>query len=481
MKTNLLRLLALALGLFMLSGSLTGCISTSAEELPPQEAESTEADTGSTDNEGSENSTTIQLDRSKIIISVWDYQKAISQTEEGAQSLKEFGADLVVHPSPTAAYDMLSKYGIAAFGNKVNIPKSTLARLLSDILQHYRNGAYDDIAGGYSDEECFVGDYMYDEIPPKDTAFLTFRHLVQMYQEQMPGQLCYIILNPAYNVDGEMLDFDSYEEYVEMFCRTIPVDYISFDIYPFWRQEQSYDPVTKLLPTYLYTYDTIASAARKYNRDMWVILQAGSNLTDDYALMTDAQLRNQVFTALAYGANQICYANYTPSWWKKNTSLWQSTNANVGHKTFLWDIAKQINEEVHALSDTFMKYESMGVYTFGSSTESALNIQLREQNERSEKRGYSASSIDGFTDITTEQAILVGGFLEKEGNGCAAMFVNQTDPFSADASATFSFRITEEGKTVTAHHHGISEILTATNGVYQFTLASGEGVFLTID
>lgn len=53
-----------------------------------------------------------------------------------------------------------------------------------------------------------------------------------------------------------------------------------------------------------------------------------------------------------------------------------------------------------------MKYESMGVYTFGSSVNPSLNRQLQRQNMRSEENGYTAESIDGFTGIWTDGGIL---------------------------------------------------------------------------
>lgn len=483
MNQTHIRLFACFLALLLLVGALTGCISANAEEATPPNVSGEVPDTSkAAENTPPEEESIkrLELDRSRIVISVWDYTRKVSKSEEGAASLKDFGTDLVLHPSKTAAFDQLTKYGIPVLGMNLNVPYSSLSQQLIRVLRGIRNGEYDNIADKYSREPSVIGDYLYDEIAPKKDVFLTFRRIMQTYNEQMPGQLGLMILNPAWE-EGAVGDFASYKDYVEMYCRMIPSDLITFDVYPFFRNTGNI--VADFLDAVLYTYDINAEAARKYGKDMWVILQAGSEypatVTDKQ--MTNETIRYQVFTALAYGATGLSYANYTPSWWEDGTSLWQSDSKNVGEKTPLWDICKPINDEIHALSDTFMKYESMGVYTFGSSVNPSLNRQLQRQNMRSEENGYTAESIDGFTGISTDGGILVGGFLEKGGDGCAAMFVNQTNPFTADADTTVTFRVTGEGKTVTAHHHGGSEVLTATDGVYSIIIGSAEGVFVTVE
>ena len=471
MNQTHVRFFACFLALLLLVGTLTGCISASAEGAPT--AGNSAAGNGQDEPSQTEATERLVLDRSQIVISVWNYSGKVSKSEEGAASLKDFGTDLVLHPSRTSAFDQLTKYGIPALGINLNAPYSSLSQQLTRILKGIRDGEYDNIADGYSGEPSVIGDYLYDEIAPKKDVFLTFRRIMQTYNEQMPGQLGLMILNPAWS-EGAAGDFASYKDYVEMYCRMIPSDLITFDVYPFFRNTGNI--VADFLDAVLYTYDINAEAARKYDKDMWVILQAGSEypatVTDKQ--MTNETIRYQVFTALAYGATGLSYANYTPSWWEDGTSLWQDGTNDAGAKTPLWDIGKKVNEEVHALSDTFMKYESMGVYTFGSSVNSSLNRQLERQNLRSEENGYTADSIDGFTGISTDGGILVGGFLEKNGDGCAAMFVNQTNPFTADADTTVTFRVTGEGKTVTAH-------LTATDGVYSITIGSAEGVFVTVE
>ena len=82
MRKTHLKFLACLLALLLLMGTLCGCISVNAENAPSPTAE-----------QDAQTVERLPLDRSKIIISVWGYTEKVAESEEGAQSLKEFGTD----------------------------------------------------------------------------------------------------------------------------------------------------------------------------------------------------------------------------------------------------------------------------------------------------------------------------------------------------------------------------------------------------
>lgn len=487
MNNTIKKLVILLLALACCVGSLTGCISSFAAEGDVKE-DTPDVTDGETPTLEAPAQT---YDRSYLRIGVWDYNQAISTTERGALSLVEFGADTVMHPAASFTsttredqYTWFTKYNIDTFGVKHNLPYSTLSKLTAEIIAAYKSGSYENLADGFDYSDCEVGDYLYDEVAPKKDSFLLLRRIVQKYEEQLPGRFPLINLNPCYWGDGQGfgmgLDFDSYSDYIEMYCRMFPtLDCICYDIYPFYNYGPNWS--TPLHPYYLKTLDTAAAACRKYGKDHWIIFQAGSNTTEHP--VTDTQLRLQVFTSLAYGTTSLIYANYTRSWWAQGTSLWTSTGKNEGDKTYLWDLGKVINGEVRTFSDQFMRYESIDVCAVGTAADASMDLQLKEQNATAAKRGFTAEDIEGLLDVTATGGVLIGNFAEKNnGTGRAAMIVNVTDPFdeSEAATVTVSFRV-EAGKKVTVYTGGTASEPEATDGVYTVTLTSGNGAFVTVE
>ena len=71
----------------------------------------------------------------------------------------------------------------------------------------------------------------------------------------------------------------------------------------------------------------------------------------------------------------------------------------------------------------------------------------------------------------------VNGFEKKEGEGKAFTIVNQQD-WVEPMDSNIKMKI--EGK-VTKYYDGVPVVMTANNGVYEFNLAQGDGMFVTVE
>ncbi|MEI8078535.1 MAG: hypothetical protein WCH61_02765, partial [bacterium] len=324
----------------------------------------------------------------------------------------------------------------------------------------------DVIKQSYRFHPALWGDYLVDEPNVKDFASIAAN--IKRYHALFPGQLVSVMLYPIYantaplGITPELqqvpsqLGTTTYQEYISQYVKTIGTDYISFDSYPF----------TGPFASYLENLDLVGTACRESGRDMWVIIQAGAWKAD--ALLGEYQIRWQAYLCLAYGAKIIIHATYSPGWWDGTTSC---VNA-AGEKNVTYGYVKNVNAELHALSGLFMQYDSLGVYPCGnlSGASQSMAPQLAAQAARNGARATPAER-NLLAGIKVDGAAIAGCFKRKDGGGYAVMLVNAQDPWNAAASVTVSMKAPG-----VAYVKGIKTPLGS-----GLKLASGEGVFITMD
>jgi len=416
------------------------------------------------------------FNRDQILIGVFDFNKNVC-TDAGMQEFVDFGGNFIIHANK-AVYPFAEKYNIGVLAANLNTQRDTFgsASTMADVATIE---SFDGIGTRYSSYNCVWGDDIFDE--PNSFFFSYFDQIVDKYREEVPTKMPFFNLHPMpqdslYNYT--YFGTDTYDEYIQAYANTVDTDYICFDVYPFNNNFDGFSPI------YYQNMDIVSTACRESGRDFWIISQAGS-VKDNGTELNSYQVSFQAYTSLAYGATAIIHACYTPSWWNPETSL-----VNVlGVKNPLWNTTKKLNNEIHALSDVFMDYDSEGVIAVKSDFSSYGNLsyltmidQLDWQNSRSAKRGYT--SVDGFANFNFGsaefKAVLIGGFGEKNGDGNAVMIVNQSDPYAPVATTVF-FETTEPETTVTAYIQGVPTVLTSNDNVYSVTIPAGEGVFVVSD
>lgn len=136
---------------------------------------------------------------------------------------------------------------------------------------------------------------------PNTKEFPGLRETVDSIREARPGRLSYINLFPNY-ANEQQLGTKSYEEHVRRFVEEVGVDVLSMDHYPMMK------PGDDTRSSYCSNLEVM----RKYS------LRRGIPFWNYFNTMpfgphydpTEAQLRWQIYTSIAYGARGVLYFCY---------------------------------------------------------------------------------------------------------------------------------------------------------------------------
>ena len=404
------------------------------------------------------------MDRNKLLTGAYFFGKNM-YSDKHVKALADMGVDILVAvPPDRELLDLCEKYGIKVIlsgavpswwgdnGQKAGQYKETL-----DLA------VFDKIKETYFKHPAIWGDYPVDEPNAKDFGHINA--MMKKYRETFPGQLPFVTLYPNYASVLPAPDSDAmsqlgnvtYKEHIEQYVRDVEDDYICFDSYPYG----------SVFSGYLENLDNVSEVCRRSGRDMWVIIQTGAWKPE--AILDEYQIYWQTNLCLAYGTKIIMHACYYHGWWDHTTSCVD----NEGNLNPTYYYAKNVNRDLHMLSDVFMKYRHLGVAVYGDLTaaEERIRIQLEKQKSRSPFRG-----IQGI-EIEADGAIVAGCFEAKDGKGYALMLVNTKNPFSVSADVKVNVKTYGSEKT-TAFYKGSSVSFSGSSGLI---IKSGDGVFLTVE
>jgi len=187
---------------------------------------------------------------------------------------------------------------------------------------------------------------------PNARDFPALRQTVDAIRAARPGKLAYINLYPDYASEAQ-LGTPTYEEHVTRFVDEVNVDVLSMDHYPMMRPD--------------------ADGRDGYCANLAVMreqsLRAGIPFWNFFNTMpfgphsdpTEAQLRWQIATSLAYGAKGVLYFCY----WTPPGDEFPKGGAIItleGRRTRHYDQATRINAAVKSLGPTLMQLTSTAVY-----------------------------------------------------------------------------------------------------------------------
>jgi len=167
------------------------------------------------------------------------------------------------------------------------------------------------------------------------------------------NHFCYLNLFPNY-ATSEQLGTKTYKEYVDLFIKEVPIQSLSFDHYPVLGDS--------LRANWYQNLEIISDAARKAGKPFWAF--ALSVAHSKYPIPTIAQLRLQVFSDLAYGAQGIQYFTY----WTPLDTVWKFNNAPItleGKRSDVYDRIKLVNGEIKSLSPVFYGANVISVFHTG--------------------------------------------------------------------------------------------------------------------
>lgn len=186
-------------------------------------------------------------------------------------------------------------------------------------------------------------------------------------RQARPGRFGYINLFPNYAPLGA-LGTTNYDEHVARFVREVKPEVLSMDHYPLMR------PGGDTRAAYCENLETMRKHSVAAGIPFWNYFY--SMPFNDRLDPTEAQIRWQIFTSLAYGAKGVLYFCYwTPGKGAAGAGEFPKGGAILtaeGRKTRHYDEARRINVELKNLGPTLMKLTSTGVHRVNTA---ATNVQ----------------------------------------------------------------------------------------------------------
>ncbi len=176
-----------------------------------------------------------------------------------------------------------------------------------------------------------------------------------------PHHFTYINLLPI----GATESFMPYEEYIRYCYGEIETPFLSYDHYGIGTDGTTRpdgSPSRHLGPNYYWNLEVISKAAREMNKPFWAF--ALSTAHAHYPVPDMSQLRLQMYSNLAYGAQGLQYFTY----WNPGTSQWDFHEAPVlenGKRSHVYDIVRELNAELQSRNFVFMRSKVLSVNHIG--------------------------------------------------------------------------------------------------------------------
>ena len=319
----------------------------------------------------------------------------------------------------------------------------------------------------YIDSPAYAGNFAADEPSLAEMQMMVTQ--IELYNKYVGYNAFYggeaiVNLLPSYATTEQL--GGTYEAYLEYYFENLAplLGYACFDFYPI-RYTNAWLGTTRTLhQQHLYNLQLVAQYCKEYGVEMRTFVQ--SLTAQDGAgvekISEIDEMRFQIYSALAFGSQEIIYYTYTSS-----GDTESKTNALVnfytGETSEMYNWAKTVNNEVAAFGEAYTDY--IWQKTYFNDTGSSCS----QANAMVSKESYGNVSSDVDT--------LTGVFTHKNTGKAAYMLVNYTDPYKTtnNGNVTLTF---DTATTVEIWQNGVATTQTGTS--ITVTLGAGNGAFVMV-
>lgn len=272
------------------------------------------------------------------------------------QELKDAGITYQFSPFPNADEMQKALDAAAKVGVKMVVSCPELKTETEKTVKRFMN------------HPAVVGYHLMDE--PGIKSFAELKAWGQKIKSIDGKHFCYVNLFPNF-ADSSQLGTSYYGDYVKESIRQLPLDFISFDFYPVYKDH--------LAPGWYENLELISTEARKAGKPFWAFT-ASTNFDNKHLTpQTLASMRLQVYSDLAYGAQGIQYFTYWSATSLTEPSLEDQRGAPIsaaGKRSIVYDRVKQLNEELKNLSGVFIGSKVVWVRHMGKDMIPAGTVRL---------------------------------------------------------------------------------------------------------
>ena len=332
----------------------------------------------------------------------------------------------------------------------------------------------------YIDHPAYGGNFGFDE--PNVQEMDTIVWQVELYQKYIAqnsdvGGEIFVNLLPSYVGDNsEALSEDNdytYSEYVDYYFEHIAplLGYVCWDFYPYMSNGSEY----YIRDGFLRNMELMALKAKEADCEVRAFVQATGDFTGMRNLESIADLRFQIYSGMAFGVREFAYYTYSSPGNEINFTRedgYSLYDYKTNTYTWVYDAAKIVNNEVHAIEDAYMAYDWAGTMF--------MNANEMLDNQLFANLTEPLKSHDRMKFVSCTQDVMAGAFTAKDQSNSAKdafMIVNMADPLEKlDNEVTVQFH---DATHLLMYRLGEKKVVELpSDGVYTFCLEPGEGRFV---
>ncbi len=378
----------------------------------------------------------------EFLISYWWGPPA---TDQSMALIADAHFNLAVVEEGRHALDLAQKHGLKALINDPRI----MAKRVGDAGFAEELSA---VTSDYRDHPALWGYFITDE--PNASQFDNLAAIHRELLKHDAARVPFINLFPTY-ASPQQLGTDTYEQHVDAFMRTVKPKVLSYDHYALMQNG--------IRPDYFENLEIIRRAGLKYNTPFVYVLLSVPHFS--YRDPSESDLRWQINTALAYGAQGIVYFTYVSPPETKDFEGWgEAIVTGDGKPTPRYDQVKRINAEVRVLGKVLATLTSTAVYHTEPVPQGAVGLPTTDL----------VSSIAGGE-------LVIGHFRNDQGRRYI-LFTNRNPQADADVSITFSTRV--KLAEVRPDSGELQTLETANTGAattWQTRFSAGQGRLIAVD
>jgi hypothetical protein len=395
-------------------------------------------------------------------IGFWIGAPAYANQVESYQMMKDMGFTFADGGFPAYTPEDIKKMleCCRQVGLKAMVDDPRLYHPLQRVNDPNWKETYAAVCAEYVNDPSVYGLGIQDE--PRSDYFQSMKDAAEIIHKLNPDTFVFANLLPTYATTVQ-LGTPTYEEYLDMYLKTVKPSVLCYDHYALMADGT-------IRTDYFENLDLIRKYAQKYNVIPWNTILSWKHL--GYAEPSDAQMRWQVYTSMAYGMKGIMYFVYwAPKEWEKDNPYRAIVDYD-GKPTRMGEGVRQLNAEMTVLGKTLMQLTSTDVFFTGK-----IPAGCRRLGDTS------------IIQLPADKDLMLGFFRDNAGADYV-MVVNAdtANPVDFEANFKLAYCLWLEGYKPTVR--GLAEVskvdgglvpITVTNSTAALHLDAGDGKLFKLD
>jgi hypothetical protein len=378
-------------------------------------------------------------------IGCWRGPNPAHNTLEHYQTVKDCSFNIV---GPTGGYDVEGNQEVLDLCEQVGLRAILVDGRISPHMTQRDDWQelVGEIVADYGSSPGLYGYYLQDE--PNYLNFEPLGKMSREFERRDPTHLPYINLFPTY-ANVKQLGTPTYADHLDKFMSIVTPRVISYDHYALRK-----DGSTR--PDYFENMELVRDQSLRAGIPWWYVHNSGAY--SGYRVPTEAEMRWQVYTSLAYGTKGISYWYY---WGREQEGDDRSGVVDrEGKPTWLYTILQQVNAETRTLGNVLLPLVSTGVFHVGEIP-----------------AGTRRLGTDAIIGLPDDQPLMVGLF-RGEDDAQYAMVVNRDHASPVEFEASFLPHVVGVQR-ISAEDGTLAE-LALTEGSVSIALPPGDGALLRL-